>query len=252
VRLTAILALTGAFAAAALGAGALATGCGGDDTGGGGAAGGNESRETHSSTRAARHEPIPDAVRTVESAAEDTIDFALAGKRVKAIGTANALKAAADGPVAEALRTAGVRGSEIAEFRARANRVAKLAPQADLLGVAQASNRAFAMVPGFFALYESRVPADVMELDHLDFEAKLQAKAGHSGALHTAVERLDRTWAKLRPGLLKAGGERVAPKFDAHVQRMQRLASGGDPASAEKEAQHGLDLVDELEMVYAG
>jgi hypothetical protein len=252
VRLTAVLALTGAFAAAALGTGAFVAGCGDDDVGGGRAAGGNESRATTSSTSAARHEPIPDAVRTVESAAEDTIDFALAGKRDKAVETANALKTAADGPVAEALRTAGVSGSEIAEFQARANHVAKLAPQADLLGVALASNRAFAMVPGFFALYESPVPADVMELDHLDFEAKLQAKAGHSGALHSAVERLDRTWAKLRPGLLEAGGKRVAPRFDTHVERMQRLASGSDSASAEKEAQHGLDLVDQLETVYAG
>jgi hypothetical protein len=251
MNLTATIALIGTVAAATSGAGALASGCRGDDAGEGSAATDTVGGAPHASNGTARGGPIPDAVMTVESTAEDTIDFALAGKRDKAVETANALKAAANGPVADALRTAGVSGSEIAEFRVRANQVAKLAPQADLLVVALASNRAFAMVPGFFALYKSRVPADVMELDHLDFEAKLQAKAGHSEALRSAVHRLDRTWAKLRPGFMKAGGDRVAPKFDSHVKRMQRLASGGGLA-AEAEAQHGLDLVDELENVYAG
>jgi hypothetical protein len=32
---------------------------------------------------------------------------------------------------------------------------------------------------------------------------------------------------------------------------MRRLAAGDNPARAEQEAQHGLDLVDELEAVYA-
>jgi DNA-binding transcriptional LysR family regulator len=52
----------------------------------------------------------------------------------------------------------------------------------------RSTNRAFGLVPGFFALYESRVPADVIQLDYLDFEAKLRAKAGDGAALRSAVE----------------------------------------------------------------
>jgi hypothetical protein len=198
---------------------------------------------------AVRHGPIPRALRTAESAAEDTIDLALAGKRAKVVAKANALKAVADGPAGPALHAAGVSDGQIAEFRARADEVAKLGPRADLLRVALASNRAFGLMPGFFALYDSPVPAAVTTLDHLDFEAKLQAKAGAPAALRSAVTGLDRTWLKLRPDVIRSGGARVAARFDAHVKRMEHLAAAGNRA-ADKEAQHGLDLVDELEAVY--
>jgi hypothetical protein len=198
---------------------------------------------------AARHGPIPPALRTAESAAEDTIDLALAGKRAKVVANANALKAVADGPAEAALRAAGVSDGQIAEFRARADQVAKLAPKADLLRVALASNSAFGLLPEFFALYDSPVPAAVTALDHLDFEAKLQAKAGAAAALRSAVTRLDRTWLTLRPDVVKSGGARIAAKFNAHVKRMERLAAAGNRAAG-KEAQRGLDLVDELEAVY--
>jgi hypothetical protein len=198
---------------------------------------------------APRHGPIPRALRTAESAAEDTIDLALAGKRAKVVAKSHALKAVADGPAETALRAAGVSDRQIAEFRSRADEVAKLAPKADLLRVALASNRAFGLMPEFFALYDSPVPAVVTALDYLDFEAKLQAKAGAAAALRSAVTRLDRTWLKLRSDVVRSGGARVAARFDAHVKRMERLAAAGNRAAG-KEAQHGLDLVDELEAVY--
>lgn len=244
-------AVTGGLVVAAVAAGALVAGCGdhGERTG---ASTATKTSATGGRTAApgtARHGPIPRALRTAESAAEDTIDLALAGKRAKVVAKANALKAVAHGPAERALRAAGVRDREIAEFRARADEVAKLAPKADLLQVALASNRAFGLIPEFFALYDSPVPAAVTALDHLDFDAKLQAKAGAPAALRSAVTRLDRTWLKLRPDVVKSGGARVAAKFDAHVKRMERLAAGGHRAAG-KEAQHGLDLVDELEAVY--
>lgn len=198
---------------------------------------------------AARHGPIPRALRTAESASEDTIDLALAGKRAKVVAKSHALKAVADGPADAALRAAGVSDRQIAEFRSRADEVAKLAPRADLLRVALASNRAFGLMPEFFALYDSPVPAAVTALDHFDFEAKLQAKAGAPAALRSAVTGLDRTWLRLRPDVVRSGGARVATRFDAHIKRMERLAAAGNPAAV-KEAQHGLDLVDELEAVY--
>jgi hypothetical protein len=152
--------------------------------------------------------------------------------------------------VARELRAAGVPPATIADFRARADRVARMAPGADLLQVALASNHAFESVAGFFALYRSRVPAPVSRLDYLDYEAKLQAKAGNIAAVRAAAGGLAATWRQLRPGLIKAGGARVAPRFDAHVARMRRLAAAGDRAPAVREAQRGLDLVDVLEHVY--
>jgi hypothetical protein len=198
---------------------------------------------------AAKHGPIPASLRTAESASEDTIDLALAGRRAKVVEKANSLKKVAHGSAAAALHAAGVSDRRIAEFRARADTVARLAPHAALLRVALAANRAFGLIPGFFALYDSPVPAQVTALDHLDFEAKLQAKAGDAAALRAAVAGLERTWARLRPGVVAAGGVSVARKFDAHVARLRRLAAHAGPATA-REAQRGLDLVDEIEAVY--
>jgi hypothetical protein len=205
---------------------------------------------TRSATPAAARKPIPPGLRIVESASEDTIDDALAGRRAAVVRKARRLQAAAAGPVARELRAAGVPAATIADFRARAERVARLATKADLLQVALASNHAFESIAGFYALYRSRIPAPVSRLDYLDYEAKLQAKAGNATALRTATAGLAATWRQLRPGFIQAGGARVAPRFDAHVARMRRLAAVDDRAQAIREAQRGLDLVDVLEHVY--
>jgi hypothetical protein len=237
-------ALTAALAAVVL------AGCGGGDQGPA------DDRAARSAPRGSeqgspvQRGPVPPILRTVESAAEDTIDLALAGRRARAVRSARKLKAAADGPAASELRAAGVGAAEITDFRARAADVAELAPAADLTRVALASNRAFALVPGFFARYASPVPAGVLRLDHLDFEAKLRARVGDSRSLGAAARRLAGTWARMRPGVLRAGGDRPAARFDAHVTSLRRLALHGAGRPAEREAQHGLDLVDELEEVY--
>ncbi|HEV8153118.1 MAG TPA: hypothetical protein VGP78_09305 [Solirubrobacteraceae bacterium] len=194
--------------------------------------------------------PVPPALRTVESAAEDTIDHALAGDRAKAVRTANALVAAADGPAKRALTAAGVGRGPIQDLHARSAEVARLAPKGELLAVALAANHAFELVPGFFARYQTRVPARVQTLDYLDFEAKLRARAHDDAQLRAAAEALRQEWGGLRPGVVRAGGARPAAAFDAHVRRLTRLAGGSAGAEAAREAQHGLDLVDELEAVY--
>jgi hypothetical protein len=240
---------------ATLGVGALVAGCGGEADRAATTPSTTASTPTaataapSTTARAAGNGPIPRALRTAESDAEDTIDLALAGKRASVVKKANALRAVADGDAGSALRSAGVSPAEIAEFRSRAGEVARLAPRAELLEVALASNRAFALMADFFARYDSPIPPAVTALDHLDFEAKLQARGGDVAAIRSAVAQLRRTWAALRPDVVMAGGERVAARFDAHVARMERLTARGGRAAA-REAQRGLDLVDEIEAVY--
>ena len=67
----------------------VATGCGGDD-------------KEKDKTPAKR--PIPQSLRVVESGAEDTTDFVLAGERAKAVKSANALNDAAQGDAARTWR----------------------------------------------------------------------------------------------------------------------------------------------------
>src|SRR4051812_9791245 len=118
----------------------LVAGCGGSDEG-------TSTAPRTQPAAAAPRGPVPPAVSTVESAAEDTIDFALAGRRAKVVATARRLQTAADGAAGSALRRAGVSSAQVADFRRRATEVARLAPHAGLLQVALASNHAFEMVP---------------------------------------------------------------------------------------------------------
>jgi hypothetical protein len=213
------------------------------------AACGGDSQEPR---KAASKDPIPASLRTVESASEDIIDLALGGDRAGVIAKAKVLRAVADGSAASTLRAAGAPAAEIVEFQRRAAAVARASTRAPLLDVALASNAAFGMVPAFFARYDDPVPADVTTLDHLDFAAKLQSLKGDGGALAAAVRSLKRTWGRLRPSLVAAGGAKVAVAFDEHVDAMRALVANRQPAKTEREAQHGLDLVDELESVYSG
>lgn len=194
---------------------------------------GDDSKDESSTQKAG---PVPASLRTVESASEDIIDLALAGKRAEVVSRARKLEAAAKGL-----------GSE--ELKIRAARVATLAPSAALLDVALASNRVFALVPGFFARYETSVPASVTELDHLDFEAKLESRAHDPAKLRQAVDQLGAIWDSVRP---RVNDARAAARFDAHVKAITALADNADPARTQREAQHGLDLVDELEQSFEG
>jgi hypothetical protein len=195
-------------------------------------------------TPAQTNGPVPASLRTVESASEDIIDLALAGKRGQVVRMARKLRSAANGQANRDLAKVGVPADQLGELERRAARVAKLAPSAPLLDVALASNQAFALVPDFFARYETPVPAAVTQLDYLDFEAKLESRANNVSRLRQAVAQLGATWDSLRSDVKD---QRAADRFNAHVKAIERLTSNADPEKTQREAQHGLDLVDELE-----
>lgn len=102
------------------------------------------------------------------------------------------------------------------------------------------------------ASYTDLVPGEVIQLDHLDFEAKLQALAGDRERMAVTVSELARTWQGLRGGAVAAGGDVAVAAFDEHVALMQELVANGSDEELADEAQNGLDLVDEIEAVYAG
>jgi hypothetical protein len=88
-------------------------------------------------------------------------------------------------------------------------------------------------------------------MDYSDFEAKLQALAGHRARVAKAADGLAGVWAALRARVVAAGGKAAAGRFDAHVAAMRSLLGADAPERAlAREAQHGLDLVDEVEQVY--
>lgn len=207
---------------------------------GGGEDGGGEGRRS-----------VPRSLSKAESAAEDTIDLVLAGKRDEAVRSAGNLDKLAQGDLEKDLAGTASK-EELGEFQARAAEVARLAPDGEPIAVALAANRAFELVARFFGRYQTEVPGSVMFLDYLDFEAKLRALAHELDPVRATVGQLAKTWGELAASL--PSGEKAAAvrtQFEAHVAAMTTLAAAGtDFDGMAKEAQHGLDLVDELEAVY--
>lgn len=193
---------------------------------------------------------VPAALQATESAAEDIVDFALQRQRGKLVRTSRALEASAKGPATKALRAAGVPSAEIASLRVRAERVAELAPDASPLRVALAANRVSELMPRLYARFDAPVPPAVLALDYLDREAQLRSLAGEQDRVRAAAADLASTWQQLRTRVVAVGGRSEAGRYDAHVAAMKRLARSERPAALQREAVHGLELVDELERAF--
>ena len=213
----------------------LAVGCGGSRGGAEGDAGASG---------------VPPSLPRAESAAEDSIDLVLAGKRDKVVKMAGRLDDLANGDLPRDLQDVAS-ADEIKELQSRTADFVRIAPDGEPVAVGLAANRAFELIAGFFGRYETKTPGEVLLLDYYDFEAKLQALAHDMAKVRATVDRMAGIWLGLDDAVRShRGGSGPADAFDAHVAAMERLTTGSDFPALVKEAQHGLDLVDELEHVF--
>jgi len=198
---------------------------------------------------AAAKPPLPAVLVDTESSAEDIVDYALAGDRGQVVSTAARLKGAADGPAAAALVRSGVPAATVAQLVLRANRVARISHRGSFVTVALAANAVSGLMPILYGRFANRVPASILALDYFDREAELRSLAHDPASVARAVEQLARTWARVRPTVIAAGGAVEAAAFGRHVAAMGRLdPNAGKPVQAE--AARGLELVDRLEDVF--
>jgi hypothetical protein len=193
--------------------------------------------------------PVPASLGETESAAEDIIDFALAGDRSSVVASAVRLRRLARGRAAAALAGARVRSAVVSQFAQRADRVARLAPRAPLLDVALAANAVSQLMPSLYARFRDRVPPSILALDYLDREAEFRSMARQPERVAAAVAALARRWARVRAVVVHAGGVTEAAAYQAHVAAMRRLGSSS-PQSLQHEAARGLELVDRMENVF--
>ena len=183
--------LVSTFAAAlVLALAATAPGCG--DSGKGDQA--SSTQETQKTTTQASGKPVPRSLDTVESGAEDTIDFARARNRRKVISTTRKLRRAAGGPAAADLRKAGVPADTIASLQDQTRLVSSLARTAGFLRLSLGANQVSALMPQLFAYYADPIPPEVLKLDYLDREAQLRSRAGDEASVGAAVNDLSSTW----------------------------------------------------------
>jgi hypothetical protein len=208
-------------------------------------------RDAAAASRLERSGPVPASLKTVESSAEDIVDFALGGDRANVREAAAALKKAARGPAASDLRAAKIPAAFLALLARRADRVATLAAAGPLVRVALAANAVSALMPNLYAHFADRVPANVLTLDYLDREAQLRSLAGEQAAVVSSVHALATTWPPVRRRVLAVGGLKEARSFDSHVAAMKRLARSSNRDALQREAVNGLNLVDTLESLFA-
>ena len=195
-------------------------------------------------------QPVPNVLTEVESAAEDTVDFAREGNRPEVIATTQKLRRLAQGRAAATLRRAGVADARIRALQDRSRRVTQLARNSDPLQISLAANQVSALMPEFYARYSDPVPPDVLELDYLDREVQLRSRAGDADAARAAAVKLSAIWPRLRARLTAAGGAKVALDYGRHVAAVGRLAAGRKRRALQKEASHGLAVVDLIENVF--
>lgn len=191
---------------------------------------------------------MPTPLTRAETAAEDVIGFLENGKPAKSKAEARILRDLAHGGTADALRRAGVSDASIKAFQARADRTARLSlTGAPAVQVGLAANSVSRLMPGFYARYHDPVPATVLKLDYLDREIQLRSQAGQPAKVRQAVAELASTWRQLRPRLVAAGGVQVARSYDQHARA---LKSSVTATAVQKQALHGLDVVDQMETVF--
>jgi hypothetical protein len=212
--------------------------------------GDSKSKKPPTQATAPAKRPVPRSLDSVESSAEDIVDFARANARAKVVAEAARLVCSAEGPAAEDLSAADVPKDTIAALRDRARRVEDLAPRARLLQVALAASQVSGLMPDLFGRFSNPVPSAVLKLDYLDRDAQLRSFAGDRATVRARVGELGPTWASLRAEVERAGGRAVAARFTRHVAAMARLAAGGEPPALQREASRGLELVDRLEGVF--
>jgi hypothetical protein len=192
----------------------------------------------------------PTVLGTVESGAEDIVDYALAGDRARVVAEAASLRRDANGQATRVLLRSGVPPSEVALLRKRSNRVAMLARSGSFIAVALSANAVSQLMPALYGHFHDPVPPTVLKLDWLDREAQLRSLAREPSRVSSVVTELARTWPLVRRRVMTAGGASEAAAYDRHVAAMSRL----DPRAGKRvqaEASRGLELVDDLERVFS-
>jgi hypothetical protein len=194
--------------------------------------------------------PVPASLTALESNAEDIVDVALAHDRARVIAMAGTLSTSAGSTTARALVSAGAARTDVAALRVRVALVARLSRSGPYTSVALAANAVSGLVVAFYARFADPVPLAVRRLDYLDREAQLRSLGGQGNAVPQVVARLAATWTPLRQAVIDHGGQTTAAAYGRHVAAMRRLAQ--TPGGAfRREAVNGLNIVDELETVFA-
>jgi len=192
---------------------------------------------------------VPNALVTIEAAAEDIIDLAPGGTWSK-IGTdvtdiANAWKS-----YQQQANKDGV-SAEIQDAMTTAIGKLQTASGAkDPAATMQGSNDVSAAVVEMFALYHPQIPADIGRLDVLERQVILDVAAKDYSAAETNLAKTKSVWDEVKPSALEHNGKDVVAQFEASLTAQESALTAKDDSALTTEARAGLEIVDALEQLY--
>jgi hypothetical protein len=106
------------------------------------------------------------------------------------------------------------------------------------------------VVVELFALYNSKVPADIGRLDVLERQVILDVAAKDYWAAEASLANTKSVWEKVKASVLEHNGKDVAAEFEASLAAQESALDAKDDTALTNEAKNGLEIVDALEQLY--
>src|SRR6185503_10365193 len=193
--------------------------------------------------------PLPNALVTIEAAAEDIIDFAPSGEWEKidkdVTDIANAWKSY------QPQATQAGASQEIQDaMNSALTKLQAASASKDASATMQGSNDVSAAVVELFALYSPKVPADIGRLDVLERQVILDVAAKDYSAAMKSLAKTKSAWEEVKPTVLEHDGKEVAAQFDSSLEAQSARLDSKDYTALTDEARKALELVDALEQLY--
>ncbi len=193
---------------------------------------------------------VPAQLDNVESAAEDAYDLALSGDINGARAKAQALSDDWDNFKPDAVN-AGASSQLVQQVDQAVTAFTQTASQSsNKFAVARAANGVSRYMDQLYRLYSPTVPPAVMRLDYLGRELALDGRQGRLQQARQTLTTTRSTWQALQPTLIDAGGQTVAGGYATTLDAIAAAIDRGDGAQLTRQANHSLDLVDDMERVF--
>jgi hypothetical protein len=197
-----------------------------------------------------RSNPVPAGLSSIEEAAEDAYDQALAGHFADVTTDAQTIVDAWQAFRPEAA-AAGAPVEDLTAMDAAVDGlVAAAMDPTDAVVLGRAANAVSGPMDELYGLYDAPVPAEVLALDYLGREVVLDARQGDYDRATAQIDVLAATFETIRAALVAADGGEVATSYDASIAAMRADVMAEDATKLQADTNVGLELVDRMEGVF--
>jgi hypothetical protein len=115
----------------------------------------------------------------------------------------------------------------------------------------QAANKTSLYLLDIMDIYHPPIPTDVGRLDVFERQVMIDVSLGNFIGAERNFRQLVAIWQRLKPEVAARGGRTVARNFEVHLSVQEQAIRNKNRQTAIDQAQKGLDVVDDIEKVYA-